>query len=226
MDYYRCHPVQDSNIKLFHVIDSSSDAVVKWDPTCPTNGLAAKDRITVPETEKEFHKSITDHFQRLGKKTIYISVVPRELLEVEELKKRAQEKAEKILVLEIDVDQIPPDVKIYAVQNIIKGHEGPWVGDPREEEWKWTYLILHWVPKDAITAYEVEEFWNKGEFCLLDGRSDGGMLNSVHTERDEFDQRHKSLCNEVAKNIGQEYGKKKPASWKEWVFGKPSGDKK
>lgn len=94
-------------------------------------------------------------------------MIQRQHLKVEELKKRAQEKAEKILVLEIDVDKIMPEkAKIYSVRDIIAGREGPWVGDPREDEWKVTYLILHWVPSRAVTAYEPEEFLKKGEFCL------------------------------------------------------------
>lgn len=162
------------NFKFFHVVDSFSDAVTKWDPRY---GLAAKDRITVPRSEKKFQQSIADHFQRSDKKSIYIPVVQRQHLKVEELKKRAQEKGEKILVLEIDVEKILPGAKIYTVRDIIAGREGPWVGDPREDEWKVTYLILHSVWFDAVTAYEPEEFLKKGEFCLL---SDSiGMLSSV-----------------------------------------------
>ena len=163
MDYYRYYPTLGVEFKFFHVVDSSSDAVTEWDPRY---GLDAKEGLTVPSNEKKFHQSITDHFYRSGKKNVWIPVVQRQHLKVEELKKRAQEKAEEIIVLEIDVEKIMPEAKIYSVRDIIAGREGPWVGDPREDEWRVTYLILHSVPLRAITAYELEEFLKKGEFCL------------------------------------------------------------
>lgn len=174
MDYYRYYPMLGVNFKLFHVVDSFSHAVTEWDPSW---GLAAKDKYRVPSNEKKFHKSITDHFHGSINKSIYIPVVQRQHLKVEELKKRVQEKAEKILVLEIDVEKIMPKAKIFSVHDIIAGREGPWVGDPREDEWKVTYLILHWVPLGAVTAYEPEAFLKKGEFCLFSDSM--GLLSSV-----------------------------------------------
>ena len=66
-------------------------------------------------------------------------------------------------MLEIDVKKITPGAKIYPVRDLIAGREGPWTEDPREDEWMQTYLILHRVPKEAITVYKTPgEFVKKG----------------------------------------------------------------
>ena len=56
-----------------------------------------------------------------------------------------------------------PDAKIFPVRDIIAGREGPWRDDPREDEWMNTYLVLHRVPRSAITVHDSpEEFLKKG----------------------------------------------------------------
>ena len=49
------------------------------------------------------------------------------------------------------------------MHDMITEREGPWAEDPGEEEWMKTYLILHRVPKEAVTVYDTpEELLEKG----------------------------------------------------------------
>ena len=55
------------------------------------------------------------------------------------------------------MEKIKPAATIYPVRDVIAGREGPWAKDPREEEWMKTYLVLHRVPKEAVTVYDTPE---------------------------------------------------------------------
>lgn len=50
-----------------------------------------------------------------------------------------------------------PEAHIYPVRDLLARRKGEWARDPREESWMKTYLILHRVPREAITVYTPEE---------------------------------------------------------------------
>ena len=164
MDSHRYHPTAGLDFKLYHVVDPFHDSTKYWDPL---TGLTAPSQDFTPVNEKELIASVVNHFYPSANPSatpsIYVPVVHRQHLQPESLSQRVVSQREKILVLEIDVEKITPAATIYTVRDLIAGRKGPWVEDPREEEWMKTYLILHGVPKEAVTVYETpKEFLTKG----------------------------------------------------------------
>lgn len=163
------YPIPGISFKLYHVLDRFHDSATRWSPT---TGLAAEDTSTTPDNEKDLVQSIFDYFcNNLDRPnpTPYVPVVLRQHVDIEALKQRV---GEEILVLEIDVEKMMPGARIYPVRDIVTGFNLEWPGGARAE-WLKTYLILHRVPKEAITVFTPDGLVEKGELCLL-MRLDGG----------------------------------------------------
>lgn len=165
MDRHRYHPTPGLPSKLYHLVDLFHDLTKYW---YPRTSLVAPDTTSSPLDENELITSVVNHFHHHSSTpSIYIPVVHRQHLQLESLWQRLLWR-EKLPVLEIDVEKITPAATIYPVRDLIAGREGPWTEDPREEEWMRTYLILHRVPKEAITVYETPgEFLRKGGGFLV-----------------------------------------------------------
>ena len=82
-----------------------------------------------------------------------------------DIKALKQRFGEELLVLEIDVGKIMPEACIYPVRDVVTGCDLEWPGDPRGG-WGSKYLILHRVPRDAITVYTPGGLLEKGEVWL------------------------------------------------------------
>ena len=165
MDRHRYHPTPGLPFKFYHVVDPFHDLTAYWDLL---TGLTALDQTSSPLDEKALIASIVNHFIPSPTPSIYIPVVHRQHLHLESLTQRVIREREKLLVLEIDVEKIAPAATIYPVRDVIAGREGPWTEDPREDEWMRTYLILHRVPKEAVTVYgSPGEFAQKGGLGFL-----------------------------------------------------------
>lgn len=163
------YPTPGVSFKLYHVLDRFHDSATRWSPI---TGLAAEDTSTTPDNEKDLVQSIFDYFcNNLDRPnpTPYVPVVLRQHVDIEALKQRV---GEEILVVEIDVEKMMPGARIYPVRDIVTGFNLEWPGGARAE-WLKTYLILHRVPKEAITVFTPDGLVEKGELCLL-MRLDGG----------------------------------------------------
>ena len=101
-------------------------------------------------------------------------------MDIEALKQRGDKN---ILVLEIDGEKMMPAAQIYPVRDIFSARQDVWEGDPRGE-WMSTYLILHRVPKEAITVHTVEELEEKGGFRLYPNLM--SMLSGVQSVKNDF----------------------------------------
>lgn len=162
MERHRYRPSPGASFKLYHILDPFEDSATCWSPM---TGLAAEDTSTILNTEEELIQSIVDYFCNYFSRpnpTPYVPAVLRQQVDTEALKQRV---GEEILVLEIEVEKIMPEACIYPVRDVVTGCNLEWPGDPRSG-WGSKYLILHRVPREAITVYTPDELLEKGEFCL------------------------------------------------------------
>ena len=159
MESHRYHPSPGLSHKFYYVVDRQNDANTYWDET---TGLTAQDTSTGPSNEEELYKSVQDHFC-LPTPSPYVPVLHRQHVDIEDLKEHV---GKGILVLEIDVENRMPEAHIYSVRDLLATRKGEWAWDPREEWWMKTYLILHRVPREAITVYTPKELLEKGKFRL------------------------------------------------------------
>ena len=159
MERHRYHPSPGLSWKFYYVVDRQNDANTYWDET---TGLTAQDTSASPGNEDELYKSVFDHFC-LPTPSPYVPVLHRQHVDIEDLKEQV---GKEILVLEIDVENKMPEAHIYPVRDLLVARKGEWAEDPREKWWMKTYLILHRVPREAITVYTPKELFEKGDFRL------------------------------------------------------------
>lgn len=162
MERHRYRPSPGASFKLYHILDPLDDSATRWSST---TGLAAEDTSTIPHNEEELFQSIVNYFCNYLSRpnpTPYIPAILRQHVDIKALKQRF---GEELLVLEIDVGKIMPEACIYPVRDVVTGCNLEWPGDPRGG-WGSKYLILHRVPRDAITVYTPDGLLEKGEVWL------------------------------------------------------------
>ena len=176
MQHERWFPCPGMTNKFAYVVDPLSDAVTSWSPD---TGLTAPDTTTAPGSVAELMKSTQDYFCQPKTHTVWVPVFLWSKVDIEALKQRGDKN---ILVLEIDGEKMMPDGQIYPVRDMFSTRQDVWQGDAKGE-WMSTYLILHRVPREAITVYTVEELEEKGEFRLCSSLI--SMLSGVQSVKND-----------------------------------------